>query len=382
MQWAAEYLTHAVTPSGRFVYRQDRTGKRDGKQRYNILRHAGTLYALAQYYSQIPPNEFATQALKRAGSYLRNCCIAPVPGQADLLAVWSRPELIGRPQRPLQAKLGGTGLSLAALVQLEKVLPGTSAPKNLQQLGNFLLFMQKQGGSFYSKYFPEGSGRADQWTSLYYPGEAALGLIMLFEFDGNFRWLMAAIDGLRYLARSRENSASPPADHWALIATARLFEQNPEALQRAAPFGLPWDHPHRPNGTRQLLLKHAEALVKGILDEQIQEHTKSCLNGGFNLQGRLAPTATRLEGLLASLTFLNAGSLRHRVQAAVKVGMHYLTAAQISSGPTIGGFTRYRPQCNASAPRAHEIRIDYVQHALAAMFLYRHFNQIALPQEP
>lgn len=380
MQWAAEYLSLAVTPSGRFVYRQDRTGENDSNQRYNILRHAGTLYALAQYYSQMPPDEFATRAMKRAANYLMDCCIGPVPGQSDMLAVWSRPELIGRPQRPLQAKLGGTGLSLAALIQLEQALPGTTPAAILKQLGDFLLFMQKRDGSFYSKYFPEGNARDDQWTSLYYPGEAALGLIMLFEFNANSRWLVAAIDTLRYLARSRESLSSPPADHWALIATARLFDQNREALQRAAPFGLPWVEPHNPNGTRLFLLEHAEAVVKGILNEQIQDNTEACLNGGFNLQGRLAPTATRLEGLLASLPIIKEGSLRKRTRKAVELGMGYLAAAQIRTGPTKGGFTRHNPNCNAPAARANEIRIDYVQHALAAMFLY-HFssNRVLAP---
>ena len=83
--------------------------------------------------------------------------------------------------------------------------------------------MQKPNGSFYSKYIPTEGGRWDKWKSLYYPGEAALGLLMLYELDPSPLWLKAAVDALVYLASSRAHKTEVEADHWVLLAAAKLL---------------------------------------------------------------------------------------------------------------------------------------------------------------
>jgi hypothetical protein len=368
IDWAAEYLHRAVTPAGRFVYRRDLYSEVENLHRYNFLRHAGTVYAMAEYHS-LRGKYLDTAALMRAVDYLVECCVAPVCGQPNLLALWSLPELTGSRRPFRQAKLGGTGLALAALVQVEFLLPGTTEPRVLRQLAEFLLFMQKADGSFFAKFIPSQGGRDESWVSLYYPGEAALGLIMLYELDSDHRWLIAAMDGLRYLARVREGHQDVPADHWALLATARLFRQDPAVLQRASPAGIAWNQPQGAS-IKRALLAHVEVVVEKMLAEQVREDRLACRIGGFNPDGRVAPTATRLEGLLAAWSILPEGPLRQRVRQAVDAGSNFLTAAQVDAGPYRGAFTRYHPQCASPEPRADEIRIDYVQHALAAMLAY------------
>ena len=56
--------------------------------------------------------------------------------------------------------------------------------------------MQKEDGTFYSKYIPAEGGRSVRWTSLYYPGEAALGLLMLYEKDPSAAWIQAAANAI------------------------------------------------------------------------------------------------------------------------------------------------------------------------------------------
>ena len=376
--WAASYLSEAVTATGRFIYRRDISGKIDDSGGYNFLRHAGAVYALAEYHAVRPPDKKSAEAIRRAVKYLIRCCTRPVGTQTDMLAIWSPPELTGSVRPYLQAKLGGAGLALAALVKLELVLPGTTEPDVLQQIAEFVLFMQKPDGSFYSKYIPDKAGRNDDWISLYYPGEAALGLIMLYEFDGNGRWLEAAIDALRYLSRIREETFRLPADHWALIATARLFAQDPEALQKASPAGIPWSTPQERASIKGALKNHAEALVESILAEQIIGNDRRGLDGGFSPDGRVAPTATRLEGLLAALSFLPEGMLRDRTGQAIDLGIRFLIEAQIADGPTRGGIPRCSPFFSKLHPRAREIRIDYVQHTLSALLAYRKFLETSV----
>jgi hypothetical protein len=384
MAIAADYLHRSIDASGRFVYKRGRDGAPLGSG-YNLLRHAGSVWAMAEYYGAMPQPEPRVDALQRAARYLADCCLAPPAEAHGALALWSRPQVVGKPQSDLQAKLGGAGLALASFVALESLRPGTDAEHRLLRLARFLRWMQRADGSFYSKLIPAEGGRSNRWVSLYYPGEAALGLVLLYEHDGNREWLEGSLDALRYLARDREGPGPVPADHWALIATARVFRQDADALSAALPEVLPWDQSRAQTAgeasepgasVRQQLSSHAERIVDRILAEQLAPPEPSCLNGAFDPDGRTTPAATRLEGLIAALEFLPSGGRRARTELAVARGMDFLSAAQITAGPNRGGFPRVSPVCGSADRRANEVRIDYVQHALSAMLGYRRYLEI------
>jgi hypothetical protein len=363
---AAAYLVAACGEDGQFEYLTHPDPDVALDPEYNELRHAGTMYALAMY-DQWHPDAAARAALERAGRFLRERCIRPVEEWPGVLAVWLDPE-ISRDSGPLVAKLGGTGLALVALLSLERVAPGSTPREDLAQLGSFLLHMQKPDGSFYSKYIPAQGGRSNRWTSLYYPGEAALGLVMLYEHDGDARWLRAAGDAIAYLARSRAGQKTVPADHWALLATARLL---PHADTASPPIA------------RQPMIEHAAQIVRAVLRDQVRHDDNPALIGGFVRDGRTTPTSTRLEGLLAAMEFLPAdlAQLRHMTTSAIDRGIGFLLNSQVRQGEHAGAIPRsvrklapghpgYSPSANR---RADEVRIDYVQHALSAFIQYDAF---------
>ena len=359
---AAGYLVRATGPDGRFIYRTDLDPTFDPEPRYNVLRHAGTIYSLGIYHGW-KPNEETRRAMERATRYLQECCVDEVPGHEGLLAVWSPPGVV-LTGRPLQAKLGGTGLGLVALVGTEEVVPGTTPAAELAALGRFLVFMQKADGSFYSKYFPN-QGRDDSWTSLYYPGEAALGLVMLAEQEGAKSWLEAAGGALGYLAKSREGQTTLPADHWALLATERLL-----LADDFDSLGV----------SRWQLVDHAVRICRSILGEGPSGSGTSSFGGSLTPDSRTTPTATRLEGLLAALTFLPSDEveLRREMEAAIHQGIAFLVRAQVRSGELDGAIPRAVVSNQPAGsrrlpfldPRSSEVRIDYVQHALSAMIRY------------
>ena len=363
MRSAAEYLVRNCTGSGKFVYRINLNPATQVKSRYNFLRHAGSIYALASYY-QIYPLEETKKSVLRASDYLRRSAISPLPDRKDLLAVWSRPEITGS-GKPLQAKLGGTGLGLVALLSVEQIMPGSTPLEYLQQMGSFIIYMQKPNGSFYSKYIPQKGGRDDSWTSLYYPGEAALGLLMLYERDPSLIWLQAAANGIAYLASKREGFKQVEADHWALLATAKLLPLYDRCRQP-----LP----------RQAIELHAVQICRSILQNKPVEYDNALKTGGFTADGRTTPTAIRLEGMLAALTYLSPefSDLRGQMAVAIDEGMRFLLRSQIRSGEHAGGIPRAihvlpenHPQFKSSFNRrATEVRIDYVQHALSAMLQF------------
>ena len=359
---AAGYLVRAARDDGLFVYRINTNPAVKVRPAYNLLRHAGTLYAMAMHYAD-EPDPAMRAAMLRAGGFLRDRAIAPLPEDEKLLAVWSRPEVI-RKDRPLQAKLGGAGLGLVSLIGLEGIEPGFTPLEMLKGLGRFIVFMQKSDGSFYSKYIPSTGGRDDSWTSLYYPGEAALGLLMLHELDPSGPWFEAAGKALDYLARVREGARDVPADHWALLATAKMLSIEDAEM---AP------------DLRARLIGHAVQNCEAILAQQIDGPGPRKVNGGFSADGRVTPTATRLEGLLAARDFLPAeAGLGAPIDTAVERGIGFLLRAQIRDGDFAGGFPRAIATLPPDLPdaarfnrRATEVRIDYVQHALSALIQYR-----------
>lgn len=370
---SANYLVKSTKEDGMFEYRINMDPRIEVQERYNVLRHAGTMYAMSSYY-QLQPDANMLSAIERAGRYLRDKSIHPIAGRDDLLAVWSEPE-INRSGNPRQAKLGGSGLGLVALLSLEKIHPGFTPLSDLQSLGQFIIYMQREDGSFYSKYIPSVGGRWDNWQSLYYPGEAALGLLMLYEMDGSDVWIESATNALAHLARSRKNSTNVPVDHWALLATEKLFLlANDDELPVS----------------RELLINHAIQICNTVLESQIENSERPEYDGGFSDSGKTTPTATRLEGLQAALSFLPPNhEVRKQINSAVHRGIAFLLRAQINRGEFIGAFPRAVgkmeqafPQANEFNLRVTEVRIDYVQHALSAMIQYLHLMNDEIKSAP
>lgn len=359
---SAGYLERACGPDGKFVYEVNiDTGQQTSW--YGIIRHAGAMYGLSML-NRTHPDSQAVDAMVRAARFLRHNYIGPGvrPGQ---LVVWSEPLAEQSKSQQHDAELGATGLSLVALAEVRHVEPKAVPLEDLQALGRFLLFLQKDDGSFVHKYRAE-SGPVQDWESLFYPGEAALGFISLYEADHSREWLIAAAKALSFLAKSRAGRPKVPPDHWALIATARL---------------LPYcDQSSCPGASREELIQQAVQICNSILHEQFRGSALVGIDGAFDPAGWTAPAATRLEGLLAALEFLPKGELRtdelrKKIEAAAGRGIAFLLRVQIGSGHYSGGMP------GAFATRvldSSEVRIDYVQHALCAWLRYQNQLQTGL----
>ena len=363
----SQYLVRKTRKSGKFAYRVNIDPRVRVRRSYNELRHAGTIYAMVDAQQRYR-DDALHDAILRAAEFLKREIIAPVPGQEGMLAAWSDPEITGDDDE-LEAKLGGTGLALVALLSVEQMKPGTTPIEELQSLGQFLLYMQKEDGSFYSKYIPSGSGRDERFQSLYYPGEAALGLVMLYAKDGSAEWLNAAARVLKYLARTREGQMRVEADHWALLATAELLPHY-EKTNREVP--------------RPLIVSHAVQVCESILAERPDHPPGSLLHGCFTDDGRTTPTATRLEGLLAGLEVVPAsGDLRDRMMAAIRDGIAFLLRARVEGTEFDGAIPRAIDAVPITHPAARgnfndrvtEVRIDYVQHALSAILAFERLQK-------
>jgi len=341
---SADYLIRSCGPDGKFVYQVDIASGRESRL-YEVVRHAGAMYALGML-EHFQPDQRAADALVRAGAFLRRNYIGP-GGHEGTLAVYSNP----KPQGSLPV-LGGVGLGLVALAAMNEVKPHSAPLDDLQALGRFALSVQKSDGSFNPDPAHNSPVRVD---SAFYPGEAALGFITLYETDHSPEWLMAATRVLSYLARQRAVQSTAPVDHWALIATARL---------------LPYCDPGPCSAFREELLAAGVQNCAQILKEQINRPGDNASDGAFDEFGRTTPIAARMEGLLAALEFLpdSQAKLRAEIHSAVTRGIAFLLRAQIQSGAYQGGM----PGAYSKAvPEASQVRIDYVQHAICAWIRYQ-----------
>ncbi|MDP7038190.1 MAG: hypothetical protein QGI45_03465 [Myxococcota bacterium] len=357
----AAYLLKDVTAQGAFLYRSNTNPKTKVKKKYNWLRHAGTLYSLAAYVDWAK-DRAPVEKIERTAKYLLETAVAPLQEDPRMQAVWSLEQHTGK-KAPPTAKLGGSGIALVGLLSLEKISPGFNQKEKLEALGRFLKFMQKADGGFYSKYIPSKVGRDDSWTSLYYPGEAALGLAMLYEYTQDKQWLECSINALGYLARLRQGRARVEPDHWALLASQRVLlhlEKVPDTTVSKA-----------------LLLEHAASISKSIMRGQMKTPGGSMPEGAFDSNARTTPVATRLEGLLAAYTFLPQThmSLRKEISTTAHPSIQLLLQSQIQEGDFKGAVPRSyfgNPRNAAQAPdrRSTEIRIDYNQHFISALMQY------------
>ena len=325
---------------------------------YNLLRHNGALYALTQSYQRLQRRPITTtttnskeraidkerllQVIQQGVHYLRDNALLPPPSQqhpqheSPLLAAWERQDLNDPQSIPTTAKLGGAGLALLALTQLDLIQEGAVPLQEVRALGNFIATLQNpRDGSFTCKYHWK-TGPDDAWQSLYYPGEAALGLVELARTEVRLlehppkqqrsgttttttkqqqqqdpypQWLKLAKNTLLYLERYRREQpweAIEP-DHWALLATAQLLpllhqqlqqkkeEKDKDTKQEDVEYWLIYQHGIRV--ATAMIANSAAAQAQGT-DPKTHQHTYGC----FTSDMRTCPTATRLEGLCTFLS--------------------------------------------------------------------------------
>jgi hypothetical protein len=404
IQQATDYLVRishttqqdAIFP-GRFTYEQNLqdplelsagfwNNEDNYQEDYNLLRHNGAIYSLGLSFERTPQDQ-VKEAMLRAVDYLKKDALHPVPDIAsaqeeggvvpqaipNMIAAWEKTSFTDPKALPQVAKLGGAGLALIALLYTERVAQGTTPLKTLRELGNFIQYMQHpEDGSFTCKYSYK-YGKNDSWNSLYYPGEAALGLTMLAELDveKQEQWLVVATKTLLYLEQLRRNQPLDEIepDHWALLATAKLLPLL-EQYDSDVEYWLVYNH-----GVRV-----ATSMVDSVTLAGLAKH-----QGCMSYDRRTCPTATRLEGLLAALTFIRDSEvyvgedervvqpLRERLEEVIEYGVKFLLDAQELSTSNLmqGGVPARYPIKNADDDA--NVRVDYVQHSMSAIIAYERY---------
>lgn len=375
--WAEDYLTSSVDDAGNVRYRYYVDRDKDSSS-YNWLRHGGTTYSMLQVYDRtrfLPYLRAAEAAIKRM---LEKCERQERSGHWGggqtmfLVSPSSRKEYTPDGKR---LKLGGTGLSLLALTTYAEVTGDTQRHgQQAREMGNFLIASQEESGKF--QYFPpyrEG-GPLDPEDSLYYPGEAILGLAKLYSFTRDKRYLDAAVRAADWLIDVRDKGKTDKQlanDHWLMIALSFLYLQTEDPRY----------------------VKHSLALARSVENQylkRVRDYEKGYRDflGGYYDPPRSTPAATRGEGMVAVLdTCEMAGeqcgwimdmlkdTVRHEMLSSYQPDLMFWVKNQ---SKTFGGWNG-----GLTDP---SIRNDFVQHNMISLLgLERHLRKadgVVLPGGP
>jgi hypothetical protein len=209
---AGRYLAREVRDDGSYCYSYLALVDRCGRE-YNLLRHAGTTYSLFQIY-----------ALHREPALLAS---------AERATRWLRQQVRavdGDPSRAFllegdRAKLGAVGLALIALVEREEVLRDGHDRELMRRLAAFITSQQRADG-YLASYFSWNGREVPEEESIYYPGEALLGLIRLYGIDPQPSLLATAQRSAEFLVKRRWRWGGvelyTPPDAWLAQALSEL----------------------------------------------------------------------------------------------------------------------------------------------------------------
>ena len=176
------------TEKGQFLYNYHLlTDQYDFQNRsiYNLVRHAGTAYALANLARLTQEQSFAQTAFE-AIEYL-------------VTLDTCRTEPVACVTNDNEPDLGTAALALLAISELRLATANPRFDNFAQRLATFLMFMQRPDGSFRHIYHLKTRTPDEKEVMLFYSGEAAFALAKAYRAYHNRAYLEAADRALAHL---------------------------------------------------------------------------------------------------------------------------------------------------------------------------------------
>ena len=341
-QLSGRYLSRAVDQEGKFDYLYEPSAD-DVPDGYNIIRHAGTIYAMLGLYQATGDQELLNDCRRAITYLLKQAYPCPFRSKDAVCIVENG-----------STKLGANALAALALAEYTMITRDRSYVPTLLKLGNSIISFQKENGEFFiqKQAYPEGT--VSNYESDYYPGEALFALTRIYGIDPLAIWLEAAAKGARYRIRhgTWPWTWSINHDHWFLYALNDLYRIKPDASY----------------------LNHALRISHAITRSQNRKpEYPDWLGGWFDSPGS-TPAATRTEGLCAAYRLardFNKPRDAETILKAIRLGVAFELQTQFRpesvmylDNPVraLGGF-------HASLTD-YTVRIDYTQHNVSALLGY------------
>ncbi|MCK6531104.1 hypothetical protein L6R50_27265 [Myxococcota bacterium] len=343
---AADYIERIIRPDGKHLYLYHVLEDRESRS-YNMLRHAGTTFALLQAYDRTRWPRYRAAAERSIEYLLAQSKYEKRKGPwgEDFLFV-----LDGK-----DAKLGGSGLTLLALAQYTEATGDRRYWTQMQQYARFIVMMQRENGRMNSFYAHEPGMKVSDEENEFYPGEALLGLMRLHAIEANPLWLRTAEKAADYMILERDKGKGKdkvPHDHWLHYGLSYLYHYSkaPHYLEHA-----------------RLIGQAMESKARGPDHPDVKSWPD--LLGAFYSPPAITPGATKIEGISAAIdVLLEAGEDPQWLMDVAVPGAEFLVRQQYT--PASSYFAPYPEKVLGGWPEhpvTHEIRNDYVQHSLSGL---------------
>lgn len=207
--WIADNQTY---PSGRYIYRYFPT-KDEENEEYNMVRHALGPFSMALTQEFVPDPKYKDKAeagMRFIEDHIRwggpprtgtgelddsrdTWMNKPLPGDDVAIIEYEEP-----PDDGWSSKMGAVAVAILGYTQYKRV--GWELPpereKVLQGLANFLLYMQKEDGSFHHYYVAQNNKYFGTRNSIY-PGELLYALARLYGETRDERFRTAFKQSMR-----------------------------------------------------------------------------------------------------------------------------------------------------------------------------------------
>lgn len=350
-----EYINRSVLENGRFQYRKHIDSDIEIKNDiYNSLRHAGVLYSMYMYEKYSNNHKYKELRLKASKYFVKR--YVKKLGNKGKYVVVSIPEE-EQINMPI-AKSGAAGISLCALANLYK--EGEIDLKILQGLGEFLLSMQAENGNIYAYYDLENKKINKEAEAIFYPAEAAVGLLYLYEVDPQQKWLDAAKKTFLYLARTgKELELNISFDSWAALGVEILFKKKLVT-----------------DDEKSILRAYVEQMAIPQLSSQITNRNNSYY-GAFQDNVRPCSLGSIMEGLASIYFCIDNKNLKKIIFKSLSIGCLFLSKVQVKAGEQAGGLPNSANWVKPGVtPNASIIRIDNVQHVMLGWLRFQNILKI------
>jgi hypothetical protein len=333
----ADYLLRVMNREGRFVYTYHPLDDRDDTT-YGWLRHAGTTYAIFEAYDEFGTPLYAEKG-ELALSYLR-------------AHLHDDPESLGKYALDTtdeeQQKVGGAGLALLAFTKHATTTGKRTELETMRALARLILKQQYADGHFRANADIAKDGEKLKKEPVYYPGEAALGLLRLYAIDPQQAYLDAAKKAADWIIQVRDAPVSEDNqehDHWMSYALNELYRLT----------------------KNEAYVEHAYKIARAIeLKERGPDAPSPDLVGTF-YDGTTTPASTRLEAFDADMALSRfAGKPEDWLLGPAKTTACSMLGQQYDSDDAYWLKNPAKAQGGVRESLfVADVRIDYVQHAMS-----------------
>lgn len=343
IDFGMEYLSSCILSSGRVIcLRNIKKGVEYGNEFYSPITQGCMIYSLLLLEKLLGIEDLKEKRIQ-ASKYLIKEYIKKFDKRK--YAIISRSNEDGDGSR--LARVGAAGMALAGLSDL---CGKEISLDKLTKIADFIISMQLPGGWFHSVYDIKSKELVQHAAVMHYQGQAALGLLTLYEKYPNPKYINSARKALLFLAYSRKDKETVPFDYWAMIATEKLLHHIKGRLTAEEV---------------QLLQNHILKMTPQVVGNQIN-NPENPLCGALNKDTRPGAIAPMIEGLISALNCIEIEKvdIRMPIMKAIYLGTNFLRHQQMQTGRMKGSLPQASDWRQVGVPEeASMVKTEAVCHA-------------------